>query len=119
MRLPSGRKLAYPKPRIIADRITFFGHILGTKWGDVETWGGKLVENAVQGIAADIMAHGAHNCENAGYKIAMLIHDQALAPQHEGQTSEEFVRLLTDLPPWAEGLPIEAEGGLVPFYKKD
>ncbi len=48
MRLPSGRKLAYPRPRLCGDRIAFFGNTIGTNWGDVSTWGGKLVENAVQ-----------------------------------------------------------------------
>jgi DNA polymerase len=143
IRLPSGRHLAYPHPRIksetksfshqeesggwitpahtsqVNSRIVFFGHILGTQWGDVETWGGKLVENITQAVAADIMATGAHNAENAGYEIATLIHDQALAYHQSGQTAEEFVRLLTTLPAWADGLPVAAEGGIVPFYRKD
>jgi DNA polymerase len=119
MRLPSGRKLAYPKPRLSGDRIAFFGNTVGTNWGDISTWGGSLVENAVQAVAADIMAHGSHNAERAGYEIATLIHDQALAFHGEGQTAERFVELLTDLPAWAAGLPIAAEGGVVPFYKKD
>jgi DNA polymerase bacteriophage-type len=119
MRLPSGRKLAYPKPRLSGDRITFFGNIKGTTWGDVSTWGGTLLENATQAVAADVMTNGSHNAERTGYQIATLIHDQALAYHREGQTPEEFVSLLTKLPAWADGLPIEAEGGLVPFYKKD
>lgn len=119
MRLPSGRKLAYPKPRLCGDRIAFFGNTVGVNWGDVSIWGGTFVENAVQAVAADIMAHGSHNAEREGYQIATLIHDQALAYHGEGQTSERFVELLTDLPSWAEGLPVEAEGGVVPFYKKD
>lgn len=119
MRLPSGRKLSYPKPRISNDRITFFGNTVGTNWGDVSTWGGKLVENAVQGTAADVMAHGAHNAENEGYEIATLIHDQALSYVKPNQTSKRFAELLTDLPAWAAGLPIAAEGGEVPFYRKD
>lgn len=125
IRLPSGRKLAYPRPRIRpsskfegATEIVFFGHIKGVLWGDVSTYGGKLVENITQAVAADIMANGAHKAEGAGYDIATLIHDQALSYYREGQTSEKFVQLLTDLPAWADGLPIEAEGGLVPFYKK-
>ena len=65
------------------------------------------------------MANGAHNAERAGYEIATLIHDQALAYNQEWQTSEEFVRLLTALPEWAAGLPIEAEGGLQPYYRKE
>lgn len=126
LKLPSGRKLAYPKPKIRPHRkfegraeIAFYGHILGVKWGDVSTWGGTLLENATQAVAADIMANGAHNAEREGYEIATLIHDQALAYHQPGQTVERFVELLTDLPEWASGLPIEAEGALVPFYKKD
>jgi len=118
MRLPSGRKLAYPKPRLCGDRIAFFGNTIGTNWGDVSTWGGKLVENAVQAVAADVMAHGSHNAEREGYEIATLVHDEAICYHKEGQTSEEFVRLLTDLPEWASGLPIAAEGEVTPFYRK-
>lgn len=118
MKLPSGRRLAYPRPRISGDRITFFGNTIGTNWGDVSTWGGTLVENAVQAVAADVMATGSHNAENAGYSIATLIHDECLTFNKPGQTIEELVRLLTTLPEWADGLPIEAEGDLIPFYKK-
>lgn len=119
MQLPSGRKLAYPRPRVTNDRLLFFGNIKGATWGDVDTFGGKLAENATQAVAADIMANGAYRAERKGYQIATLIHDQALAYHRPGQTPEEFVRLLTDLPAWAEGLPIAAEGSLVSFYKKD
>ncbi len=65
------------------------------------------------------MACGAHNAEREGYEIATLIHDQALSYKRPGQTAERFVELLTDLPPWAAGLPIAAEGSEVPFYRKD
>ncbi len=119
MRLPSGRKLAYPKPRLCGDRIAFFGNTIGVNWGDVSTWGGTIVENAVQAVAADVMACGSHNAEREGYEIAALIHDQALSYHGDGQTSERFVELLTDLPSWADGLPVAAEGSVVPFYKKD
>lgn len=119
IRLPSGRKLAYPKPAIEGGRVTFHGQITQAMWGRVETYGGKLVENITQAVAADIMMQGVVNAEAAGYEVATLIHDQALAYHKDGQTAEEFVRLLTDLPEWAAGLPVEAEGGLVPFYKKD
>lgn len=118
MRLPSGRKLAYPKPRLSGDRIAFFGNIKGAMWGDISTWGGSLVENAVQAVAADIMANGTHQAENAGYETAMLIHDECLTYHGEGQTAERLIELLTDLPSWATGLPIEAEGEVVPFYRK-
>lgn len=119
LRLPSGRQLAYPRPRIANDRIVFFGKLKTTQWGDCEMWGGTICENISQAVAADIMVNGAQHAENAGYEIATLIHDQALAYHKEGQTPDEFVRLLTRLPAWAAGLPVEAEGSLVPFYRKD
>lgn len=126
MRLPSGRKLAYPWPRIVPGKfdgstaVSFYQNIKGKTWGHNHgVWGGVFCENATQAVAADIMAHGARNAERAEYQIATLIHDQALAYYREGQSPEEFERLLTDLPSWAEGLPVAAEGGLVPFYKKD
>lgn len=125
LKLPSGRKLAYPRPRLAPSRfegrmaIKFYGHIKGTQWGDVDTYGGKLVENITQAVAGDIMLNGAHHCERAGYGIVSLIHDEALGEHREGHRIEEFVSLLTRLPQWAAGLPLEAEGALVPFYKKD
>lgn len=119
LKLPSGRKLAYPRPRISDDRIVFFGHRIGVQWGDVETYGGKLVENITQAVAADIMAHGCHTAERDGYETATLIHDQALAYFKPGQSVKEFVRCLTDLPNWANGLPISAEGAVAPYYRKD
>lgn len=78
-----------------------------------------IAHNCTQAVAADIMCHGAQNAEDAGYEIAALIHDQALAYHQPHQSPEEFVQLLTDLPSWAAGLPLAAEGALVPFYKKD
>ncbi len=125
LRLPSGRKLAYPKPRLVnstrfagTKSIVFYGNTVGTNWGDVHTYGGKIVENITQAVAADVMATGTHNAENAGYEVGTLIHDECLCYHKPGQTIEELVRLLTTLPSWADGLPIEAEGDLIRFYKK-
>lgn len=126
MRLPSGRKLAYPWPKIVPGKfegttaVSFYQNLKGVAWGhNSGVWGGVWTENAVQAVAADIMCRGAQNAEDASYEICALIHDQALAYHRGGQTPEKFVGLLTDLPEWAEGLPIAAEGSLVPFYKKD
>lgn len=126
LRLPSGRKLSYPKPRIENSKrfsgskvIVFYGNIKGSMWGDVDTYGGKIVENITQAVAADIMANGVYQAEAKGYETATLIHDQCLSYVRPGNTVEEFVKCLTHLPDWAAGLPLEAEGGLVPFYKKD
>lgn len=126
MRLPSGRKLAYPMPRIVPGKfegttaVSFYEKLKGALWGhNSGIWGGVWAENATQAVAADIMCCGAQNAEDAGYEIMALIHDQALAYHRDGQTVEGFVSRLTDLPEWASGLPIAAEGALVPFYKKD
>lgn len=123
MRMPSKRNIVYPWPRLEAtDRhrpaITFYGKLpMRTQWGRVKTYGGKLTENATQGIAADVMAHGAATAEDRGFRILTLIHDEALSV-HDGRPVEEFCAALTDLPEWAEGLPLEAEGEVIEYYQK-
>lgn len=110
----------YPEARI-ADVITFYGKIPNSAhWGTISTHGGVFVENCIQGIAADFMAHGAINAESKGYEIVALIHDEALAHFYpeKGQSLEEFTKLLVDLPEWAEGMPLAADGDIVKFYKK-
>lgn len=119
IRLPSGRKLAYPKPRVENRRIVFFGNIKGTTWGTVDTYGGKIIQNITEGVQTDLMINGLHNAEAKGYETATVIHDQALAFYREGQTVEEFVECLTRLPAWAKGFPLAAEGSLTPFYVKE
>lgn len=107
-----------PKARI-SDALTYWGQIpMKAVWGRISLYGGKEVENMVQGIAADVMAVGADNARQAGYEICMLVHDQAIAHALPGQTIEEFISLLTDMPAWADGLPLEAAGDIIPFYKK-
>lgn len=126
IKLPSGRKLAYPRPRLVPSpkfegklAIKFFGKIgVTVHWGDVDTYGGKLVENITQAVAADVMCEGAYNAEQDGFPVMCLIHDQALSYTAPGLTAERFVERLTCMPTWADGLPLAAEGGEVPFYKK-
>jgi len=123
MRLPSGRKIVYPWPELQIDpdrdgsyRITFMAEVKG-KWMRTDTYGGKLAENATQGVAADIMMNGAVKAEKIGAEIIMLVHDQAPA-LHRKVSLKDYVAALTDLPSWAAGLPIKAEGRIVPYYKK-
>lgn len=123
MKLPSGRRIVYPQPAIEMregrnrSQITFFGQIPHkVAWGRISTYGGKLVENATQGTAADVMFAGSHNAEMDGFEILTLIHDQALATV--AGTVDEFTAALCDLPEWADGLPIVAEGKQVPYYLK-
>ena len=130
MQLPSGHPLVYPNPKIVkalkkingneweADEIQFDGKVAG-RWTRVGTYGGKLLENATQAVAGDVMTHGALEADRQGFKIFMLIHDQALAEWKPGLDPDDFCKALCTLPDWAGGLPLEAEGGLVPFYRKD
>jgi len=124
LKLPSGRHLAYPHPRLEEDKrrgktgISFFGNIKGEAWGRVFTFGGSILENLTQAIAFDLMAHGGMNAESKGYAVSNLIHDQALADYQTGQSVEGFVSALTDLPAWAKGLPLKAEGKITPYYTK-
>lgn len=132
MRLPSGRNIVYPHVALemvrrkfktgtrSVEQITFWGQIPGKAfWGRISTYGGKLVENATQGTAFDLMAHGACVAESRGFKLVTLIHDQALAKNDPDKTVIDFCAALCDTPEWAAGLPLVAEGGIVPYYRKD
>lgn len=121
-RLPSGRLISYPHPQISeAGDISYWGQLpMKTTWGRVKLYGGKIVENITQGVAADLMALGAMRAEEHGYLPFSLIHDQALAERADPalSTVEEFEEAMATVPPWGEGLPIEVEAKLSPFYTK-
>jgi DNA polymerase len=123
--LPSGRKLAYVKPKLEPNR---FGHdgltyegVGGENkwWGRIGTYGGKLVENITQAIARDCLAEAMLRVEKAGYKILMHVHDELIveAPRDFGSVAEVCGIMGEDVP-WAEGLPLQAEGFEAEFYKK-
>jgi DNA polymerase len=115
--LPPAEHKRVPEVRE-GEEINFWGKANG-HWSWQSTYGGKLLENCTQAVAGDIMAHGALRAAELGYNIFMLVHDQALAEMFEGGTIEEFCAALCTLPDWAKGLPLEAEGGVIPFYRKD
>jgi DNA polymerase len=64
------------------------------------------------------MREGMLAAEGAGYKPFMLVHDEMLCTQEDGQTHEELCQLLCTMPKWADGLPLAAEGSTIPHYKK-
>jgi DNA polymerase len=124
-KLPSGRSIAYPHPKIEVpaddprDQITYWGQLpMSTQWGRIKLYGAKIFENACQGIAADVMAHGAITAEKRGMMPFALIHDQGLALCRNGETGEDFARALGDLPSWARGLPLKVEAKRVKWYSK-
>jgi len=147
-KLPSGHILVYPKAKLVWDAqdpdaggkpnwddnfntsIRFWGKKdkgkkaggSGQKtsgaWEWRHTYGGKLFENITQAICGDMMANGAVNAERNGYEAIMLVHDEMIAHAKDGQTHEELCELLCDLPDWAKGMPLAAEGETIPYYKK-
>jgi DNA polymerase len=118
IKLPSGRKLAYPYPRIeiedLQHEVVVFRDASGGRWRDCRggngAYGGLWTENIVSGIARDLLAGAMLRLEAAGYKIVLHVHDEAVAEVPEDFGSmEEFTRLMIASPAWALGLPIAAK----------
>lgn len=124
IRLPSGRRLSYVKPRIGTNRfgndsVTYMGIGASKKWERLETFGGKLVENIVQAIARDLLASAMINVTKAGYDIVFHVHDEIITEAPEGKGSvDEMCRLMSINPDWAEGLPLSADGYECEYYRK-
>lgn len=124
IRLPSGRRLAYPRAAVEDDdrgraQLTYYGIEQGKKvWGRLETYGPKLVENIVQATARDLLAHGMMNLDAAGYPICFHVHDEAIVETDKGSL-EEMIALLTDTPEWAKTIPLKADGYECEFYRKE
>lgn len=125
IQLPSGRQLAYVKPRIRMNKfdregLSYEGVGESKKWMRIETYGPKLVENIVQATARDLLALAMLRLSERGFSIVMHIHDEAVVEVPEGESSvEEISTLMAIAPDWAEGLPLRADGYECEFYKKD
>ncbi|RZO83013.1 MAG: XRE family transcriptional regulator [Oceanococcus sp.] len=124
MVLPSGRKLAYFRPAVQSvdgrEKITFSGVNSTTrKWERQDTYGGKLVENAAQAVARDLMCGAMLRIEDAGYPLVLTVHDELIAdvPEQFGSLGE-FNDLMRETPDWATDLPIEVEGYEAFRYRK-
>lgn len=124
--LPSGRRLYYPQPAITQNRfgrpsISYMGQNQTTKkWERIETYGGKLAENLVQSIARDCLAEAITRLEDAGYPVVFHIHDEIVvdAPE-EMQFLPNMEQIMAEVPAWAPGLPLNADGWVNEFFKKD
>ena len=125
--LPSGRSLAYVRPKIEPDPqfgkdgLTYYGmDQTSKKWTKLRTYGGKLVENLVQAIARDCLAESLRRLDAAGYNIVMHVHDEVVLEMPHGQGSlEEVTTIMSETLPWAPGLPLTAAGFECEFYQKD
>ena len=126
MVLPSGRRLAYIKPRTQPNRfgrmsLTYEGVGQNHKWSRQETYSGRLVENATQAIARDILAEAMARMEDYGLSIVGHVHDEVIIEAPIGKyTVDEVCKLMAVKPDWCEGLPLSAAGYLAPsYYFKD
>ena len=126
IRLPSGRKLYYAKPYMGVNKfgqpsLGYWGMNQKTKrWEQLETYGGKLVENITQATARDCLRDAMAALDKAGYRIVFHVHDEVIAdmPQSEGSL-KDMQEIMGRPLPWAPGLPLRAAGFEASFYMKD
>ena len=120
--LPSGRKLAYVKPRIGENQfggesVTYMG-VSGTKkWERLESYGPKFVENIVQGTARDILCYAMQTLKNCS--IVAHVHDEIIIEADRRMSVEAVCEQMGRTPPWAKGLKLRADGYECEFYQKD
>lgn len=120
--LPSGRRLAYVKPRIGknqfgSESVTYEG-VGGTKkWERLESYGPKFVENITQAIARDILMYSMKTLE--GYAITAHVHDELIIECPKETDLDYICKQMGKTPPWADGLVLRADGYECEFYKKD
>ena len=122
IQLPSGRSLAYPKPRIESNEygtesVTYMGLGLNKKWERLKSYGPKFVENITQAISRDLLMNAMSNCQK--YKIVAHVHDEIIVEADSCMSVETICQKMCELPPWANGLVLNAEGYRTPFYCKD
>ena len=122
IKLLSGRRLAYVKPRIGENRfggdsITYEGIGTGRKWERLETYSGKLVENIVQATARDLLFYSMQTLSQ--HFIVGHIHDEMIIECPKGTKLDEICQQMARTPDWAKGLLLRADGYECSFYKKD
>lgn len=127
IKLPSGRKLAYYNAKIEPNRkgmdgITYEGVEQNTKrWGRLETYGGKLVENIVQAVARDCLAVAMLRVDAKGYDIVAHVHDEMIVevPVADTEAMKVIDEIMKQPIDWAPGLPLKGDGYETFWYKKD
>lgn len=120
--LPSGRKLAYVKPKVGTNKfggecITYEGIGSTKKWERLDSYGPKFVENIVQATARDILCYAMRTLRCCS--IVMHIHDELVIETDPRMSLEAVCEQMGRTPPWAKGLLLRADGYATPFYKKD
>ena len=120
--LPSGRRLAYVKPRIGENQfggesITYMGLDVSKKWSRVESYGPKLVENITQAISRDILCYAMKTLRCMD--IVAHIHDELVIECDPRVSLPAVCEQMARTPPWAKGLLLRADGFECMFYQKD
>lgn len=123
IRLPSGRKLYYPRPFLAENQFgkeaLHYYTQNGARWEPVGTYGGKLTENVVQAISRDCLAEGLRRLHVRDKPIVIHVHDEiAVEVPSESADVEEIEKIMAEPIPWADGLPLAADGFSAKFYQK-
>lgn len=123
IKLPSGRRLSYIKPKIGINRfggesITYEGLSSSKKWERIESYGGKFVENIVQAIARDILAEAMIRLDKEGFEIVMHVHDEVVIESEE-KYLEKVKAIMKQRPSWALDLILDCDAYVCEFYQKD
>lgn len=121
--IPSGRKLSYFEAKVVEEQgrkiITYEGLGTSKKWTSLRTYGPKLVENIVQGIARDLLAEAMAALSKAGFKIVMHVHDEVVIEvPKEGEFLEDICEIMKTTPIWARGLTLDVDGFQCDYYRK-
>lgn len=122
--LPSGRRLAYIKPKLQPNRfgrmaVTFEGLGANNKWIRQETYSGKIVENITQATARDLLAEAMKRLENKSLDIVGHVHDEVILEVPKGSiTVDEVCGIMNQNPKWADGMPIDSDGYTGLYYFK-
>ena len=124
VRLPSGRKLFYPKPFLQENQfgkmaLHYYSTGSNKKWGVESTYGGKMTENIVQAIARDCLAETLKRIEDKGLHVVFHVHDEVIIDAPEETTVEEICGLMAAPIPWAPGLILKGAGFEGQYYMKD
>lgn len=125
VRLPSGRKLFYPKPFLKENqfgRLAVHYYSMGQqtrKWEVSSTYGGKLTENIVQAIARDCLAVTLERIAERGLKVVFHVHDEVILDAPPDVTADQVCALMAEPIPWAPGLILKGAGFESGYYKKD
>ncbi len=119
--LPSGRRLAYVKPRLEenqygSESITYMGTDQQKRWSRIETYGPKLVENITQAICRDILAYAMKSLRE--YRIVAHVHDEVILEVPMETSLDSVCELMGKTPPWVPGLELRADGYECMFYQK-